>query len=164
MKSKVLILEVVFLVLNLTTNAQKAIPATGGDASSAAGSVSYSVGQVVYTTDTAVTGTVARGVQQPYEIMVATAIANTEDILLDFLAYPNPVQDNLRLKTGKRDFENLYYQLLDAKGTLLKNEKITGTETLINMSGYPPAIYFLKVIYRGGTSSQEMKVFKIIKK
>ena len=164
MKNRVLILAFVFLALTLNTNAQEAILTTGGDASSTTGSVSYSVGQIVYTTNTGATGSVAQGVQQPYEISISTAIKNTKDILLDFKAYPNPVRDNLRLRTGNRNFDNLYYQLLDIKGNLLKQEKISDSETLINMSGFPSATYLLKVIYTKDSSSQEMKLFKIIKR
>ena len=151
-------------LLSFSGFAQEAILTSGGDASSTTGTVSYSVGQMVYTTNTGTTGTVAQGVQQPYEISVAIAIENTDDILLDFKVYPNPVRDILRLKTGERNIENIYYQLLDVKGNLLQNGKIRDAETLINMSGFPSATYLLKVICTGDSASQEMKLFKIIKR
>ena len=57
--------------------AQEAIPTSGGDASSNKGSVSYSVGQIVYSSNTATNGTVTQGVQQAYEIYVTTGIEET---------------------------------------------------------------------------------------
>ena len=50
------------------TQAQEAVATAGGDASGTNGNVSYTVGQVVYTTNTGTTGSVAQGVQQPFEI------------------------------------------------------------------------------------------------
>jgi hypothetical protein len=45
-------------------------PQAGGEATGSGGSVSYSVGQVVYTTNTGINGSVAQGVQQPYEFQM----------------------------------------------------------------------------------------------
>lgn len=53
-----------------TAQAQQATTATGGNASGSGGPVAYSVGQVVYTTNTSSNGSVAQGVQQPYEISI----------------------------------------------------------------------------------------------
>ncbi len=47
-------------------HAQEATLASGGNATGSGGSVSYSVGQVVYTTNIGTTGSVAQGVQQAY--------------------------------------------------------------------------------------------------
>jgi hypothetical protein len=59
-------------------HAQSTIPATGGNAAGNGGSVSYTVGQIVYTTVSGTNGSVAQGVQQPYEISVVTGIENKE--------------------------------------------------------------------------------------
>jgi len=48
--------------------AQESVNAAGGNASGSGGTVSYTVGQVVYTTKTGTNGSVAEGVQQAYEI------------------------------------------------------------------------------------------------
>ncbi len=164
MKIRLFFTVILATLLTLNGFAQEAVLTSGGDVSSTNGSVSYSVGQMVYTTITGTDGSVAQGVQQPYEISVSTAIKNTEDILLEFKAYPNPVTDNLRLYAGKHDINDMYYQLLDIKGKVLENKKIISIESLINMSGLPHGTYFVKVTYRSDISSDEMKVFKIIKK
>ena len=75
--------------------AQNAIPASGANGSGAGGTISYTVGQVVYTTSTGTMGSVAQGVQQPYEISVVTSLEEAKDFSLEFVVYPNPATDFL---------------------------------------------------------------------
>lgn len=152
-----------------TLMAQETIPATGGNASGSGGTVSYSVGQVVYTTNTGTNGSVAQGVQQPFEISVVTGIEQTA-INLAISAYPNPTTDYLVLKIENYDNGNLSYQLFDMQGKLLENKKVTGNETSIDMSKLVPATYFVKVYAVGRNDrtgvtegNKEVKTFKIIK-
>jgi hypothetical protein len=143
-----------------TIQAQNGIPASGGNASGSGGTVSYSVGQVVYTTNTSITsGSVAQGVQQPFEISVITAIEQAEDITLVCSVYPNPASDFLILKVENYDKESLSYKLIDSNGKLLESKKVTGNETIISMANLLPNLYFLKVV----DNQKEIKTFKIIK-
>lgn len=161
MRQKKLKLSAILLLgLGLTgLHAQEAIPATGGDASGSGGSVSYSVGQVVYTTSTGANGSVAQGVQQPFEISIVTVIEETKGITLQCEAYPNPTTDFVKLKVENYKTENLTYQIFDISGKLLENKKIEGNETSIVMSNLVPSTYFLKVIQ----GNKKIKTFKIIK-
>jgi hypothetical protein len=102
---------------------------------------------------------VAQGVQQPYEILVVTAIEEAKGINLSVMAYPNPTTDYLQLKVESEKLKDLSFQLYDMNGKLLQNEKLTGTETQINMSNYVPSTYFIRVI----NGNQSIKEFKIIK-
>ena len=148
------------LGLGLTgLQAQESVNATGGNASGSGGSASYSVGQVVYTTNTGTNGSVAQGVQQPYEILVVTAIEEAKGINLSVSAYPNPTTDYLTLEVKDFELSTLYFQLYDMNGKLLQSEKITGNQTNIVMSNLLPATYFIKVIQ----GNKEVKTFKIIK-
>jgi len=79
--------------------AQETVPATGGDATGSGGSSSYTIGQVVSTTNTGSAGSVAFGVQQNYEISTITGIEITE-INLELVAYPNPTNNDLTLNIG----------------------------------------------------------------
>ena len=162
MRHKKLKLSAVLLLgLGLTgLQAQTSINATGGNASGSGGSASYSVGQVVYTTNTGTNGSVAQGVQQPFEISVVTAIEEAKGINLSVSAYPNPTTDYLTLEVKEYELSNLHFQLYDMSGKLLQNEKITGNQTSIVMSNLVPATYFVKVT----ESNKEVKTFKIIKK
>jgi len=161
MRHKRLKLSAVLLLgLGLTgLQAQTSVNATGTNASGSGGTVSYSVGQVVYTTNTGASGSVAQGVQQPFEISVVTGLEEAKGINLSVTAYPNPTTDYLTLSISEFEISNLTYQLYDISGKLLQSEKITGNQTNIVMSNLVPANYFVKVI----AGNQLIKEFKIIK-
>jgi hypothetical protein len=161
MQHKQVKLSIILLLgLGLTDlQAQTATPATGGNASGSGGSVSYSIGQVVYSTNTSANGTVIQGVQQPFEISVVTGIEEAKGINLSVLAYPNPTTDYLTLEVKEFELSNLSFQLFDMNGKLLQSEKITGNQTSIVTSNLVPAMYFVKVIQ----NQKEVKTFKIIK-
>jgi hypothetical protein len=142
-----------------TTKAQNTSAASGSNATGSGGTLSYTVGQIVTTTNTGSNGTSAHGVQQPFEISVATGIKEELDITLDLVVYPNPSTDFLKLRIGDREFRNLRYQLFDINGNLLRNNKVEERETEISMNIYLPAIYFLKVTDK----DKVIKTFKIIK-
>ena len=151
---------VLLLGLGLTgLQAQESVNATGGDASGSGGTVSYSVGQVVYTNNTGTNGSVAQGVQQAFEISVVTGLEEAKGINFLVMAYPNPTTDYLTLRIDEFEISNLSYQLYDINGKLLQNEKITSDQTSIVMSNLLPATYFVKVIQ----GNKEVKTFKIIK-
>jgi len=139
--------------------AQTSIHTAGWNASGNGGSVSNSVEQVVYTTHTGTNGSVAQGVQQPYEISVVTGIKKFKELNLFVSVYPNPATDYLTLDVKEFEFTNISFQLYDINGKLLQSEKIMGKQTSIVMSNLAPATYFVKVI----SGNQSIKEFKIIK-
>ena len=142
--------------------AQEGINVTGANASGSGGSASYTVGQMVYQTHTGTNGSVAEGVQQPYEISVVVGIEETNGIQLSVSAYPNPVADHLTLEVNVSttlNIQTMSYQLYDMNGQLLQNEKITSKQTSIMMNHLVPATYFVKVL----EGTKEIKIFKIIK-
>ena len=159
MLNKTLRLVMVFLFSSGLTSlhAQIAIPASGGNATGN-GTVSYSIGQVVYTVNTNL-GSVAQGVQQPYEISVITAIEDAKDISLVFSIYPNPTTDFLKLKVMNYDMENLSYWLYGVSGNLIETRKIIAGETQISMTNQLSGTYFLKIT----EGNKDIKTFKIIK-
>lgn len=151
---------ILFLGFGLTgLQAQTAVPTSGGDASGIGGSSSYSIGQIVYTTNIGASGSVAQGVQQPFEISVITGLKEAKDLNLSVLAYPNPTTYFLNLKVENYENTNLSYQLYDISGKLLEIKKITDNETRIAMNNLVPAIYFVKV----SQGNKDVKTFKIIK-
>lgn len=139
--------------------AQEVIPATGGNATGTGGTVSYSIGQIVYTKNTGTNGSALQGVQQPFEISVVTGIEETNCISLEIMVYPNPATDFVKLKIENYEVRNLRYQLYDINSSLLLDNKIENNETSIVMSNLLPATYFLKVTDK----SKVIKTFKIIK-
>ena len=149
-----------FLCIGITDiHAQESVLTSGGDATGSGGSASYSVGQIVYTSNTGTTGSVAQGVQQPFEISTVTAIEEAKNISLNCSAYPNPATNFLILKIENIELSTIYFQLFDITGKLLFNQKINSTETSIPMESMSSANYFLKIIQ----DNKEIKTFKIIK-
>jgi hypothetical protein len=96
----------------LTAQAQQVTTATGGDASGSGGTVAYSVGQIVYTTNTGTNGSVAQGVQQSYIISIVLGIEDNS-IKLELTAYPNPTTNFLTLNVGNAELSTLRFQLYD---------------------------------------------------
>jgi hypothetical protein len=139
--------------------AQQVVTTSGGNASGSGGSVSYSIGQIVYTTNANSNGSVAQGVQQPYEISVVTAIEEAKDINLICSVYPNPTTDFLTLKVMNYDNENLSYWLYDFNGNLLQNKKVEDNECNVSMQNLFSGTYILKVT----DNNKVIKTFKIIK-
>jgi hypothetical protein len=139
--------------------AQNVIPVSGGNATGSGGSVSYSIGQVAYSTNSGSNGSVAQGVQQPFEILVVTSIEKAKGISLEIVLYPNPATDFIMLKLENCEIEDLRYQLFDINGNLLLSNKVEGNETNIAMSNLVSATYFLKVT----DNKKVIKTFKIIK-
>ena len=157
---KKLIYLVVFAVSLTGLQAQESTTASGGEASGEGGTVSYTVGQVAYSTHTGTTGSVAEGIQQPYEISVVIGIEES-GINLNMAAYPNPVTDHLILNISDDSFiENRFTaSLYDMKGNVIKQQIIDNKETTIDMADQTAGIYFLKI----NSENQEIKTFKIIK-
>ena len=139
--------------------AQESFSATSGNATGIDGTISYTVGQVNYSTSIASNGTVAQGVQQPFEIMIVTSIDNIKDFGLECLIYPNPTTNFLTLYVENFSLPNLHSQLYNINGKLLQNKKVESKETFISMENLVPSTYFLKVI----NGNKEAKIFKIVK-
>ena len=148
----------IFIVCTFFSSAQEATLSSGGNASGANGSASYSIGQTIYTTHTGTNGSSAQGVQHPYEIYVTTGIEFTE-IDLSFTAYPNPATNTLNLSIENTTLDKLSYQLITSSGELVYDNTITSTLTSIDIAGLPNAIYFIRVM----RDTKLIKTFKVIK-
>jgi hypothetical protein len=157
---KIIISAILFLCFGMVVlQAQQVLTTSGGNASGSGGSVSYTVGQVVYTKNSGTNGSSAQGVQQPYEISVITGIEEAKDISLEIVVYPNPATDFIKLSIKNYEIENLRYQLYDINGSVLKDNKIDSNEITISIQDLRPSTYFVKVIQ----GKKEIKTFKIIK-
>ena len=160
MKKQVYYLIVIFLFCLGRIQAQEATLASGGDATGSGGSSSYSVGQIVYTTYTGSNGSMAQGVQQPFEISAVLGVDDHLGINLNLVAYPNPTTDFLNLAITDMNYKDLSYQLFDLNGRLLSNNKLLNSNTKIIMKQLSSAVYYLKII----KNQKPIKIFKIIKK
>ena len=159
MKKLLLLFVLCFSAFTIYAQTHESVNSTGGNATGTGGSVNYSAGQIVFTTHSGANGSVAEGVQQPYEISVVTAIPQSEDIQLILSVYPNPATDQVILSTGNSSASGFSFQLYDAAEKMIRSENISSNETPVGLSGLTASTYFLKVM----KNSKEMKTFKIIK-
>ena len=113
----------------------------------------------MFNTHPGTNGSVAEGVQQPYEISVVTGIEEVLGIDLVSSVFPNPTAGFLTLRVDDYLNMDLSYQLFDIGGRLLKNNKVTESETTIDMVRFSAGTYFLKII----DNNRDVKTFKIIK-
>jgi hypothetical protein len=157
-KSKPILLLAAGLLWAGLAQAQESANASGGDATGSGGTVAYSIGQVVYTTNSGSSGSVAQGVQHAYEIFTVGIEETTLNISL--IAFPNPTSENLTLQISDINNEKLAYQLFDIQGKLLSNGQVTAQQTQINTASLPSATYFIHVVNQ---ENKQVQSFKIIK-
>jgi hypothetical protein len=135
-----------------TANSQEALTSAGGSLKSVNGTISYTIGQLAYTTNIGANGFIVQGIQQPYEISVTYAGRT-------YTIYPNPTTNVLFIKVSGVINNPLTFRLLDLNAHLLESIQSILVETSINMNRYAASIYFLEVI----EGNKVIKTFKIIK-
>jgi len=150
-----------FLILctALPISAQKAVLATGSNATGSNGSASYSVGQIDFS-NKGTNNQMTEGVQQAYEITTLSALETAGSDKRDILLYPNPFKDFIFLDFTTNEYRNSDYQLFDSSGKVLKEDKIKESKSEFNFSDLPSAMYIIRVNQNG----KNIKTFKIIKK
>ena len=154
-----LILLITFFLLKITFFcAQKTVSASGGNAVGN-GSVNYSIGQLVITTNKAKSGSVTQGVQQSFELFTLVN-PGLKALTLKAVAYPNPTTSKIILSLSDNTFTKLTYAVFDIKGKLLLRGKVNENKTPIIMKNMPSGVYLLKV----HQNKKQLKIFKIIKK
>lgn len=158
MKIKKLLISIL-VISAFKVNAQETTTSSGGNATGTNGNISYTIGQTIYTTNTGTSGSVAQGVQQPFEIQAVLGIENF-NINLQMAVFPNPTTNWLQLDIKNYGFEKLNYQIFDINGKLVLENKISTETTTISMENLSTNIYLLKVL----DNNKEVKTFKIIKK
>jgi len=159
MNQKLLKLSLIFLfgICLTKISAQQTIATSGSNATGSGGLVSYTIGQVFYTTYTATAGSVAQGVQQAFDF--STLGIENNLINLALIAFPNPTSNMLTLKVKEYSLDNMYFQLYDIQGRILVHKKINTEATQIPMQNLAPATYFLRI----ANQNKILKIFKIIK-
>lgn len=137
--------------------AQSNTVSTGGEASGSGGTVSYSVGQIDYSSQSGSSGTVHQGLQQPLEFFNLSVHENQMDFAVRL--FPNPVIAELHIDLSEVNLDLLNYTLTDASGRLIDTQKIETDHIDINMSNLNRANYFLNFIKNG----KIMSSYQIVK-
>ena len=144
----------------MEAEAQYAIPASGGAATGTGGNVSYTIGQLWYTTIENNDATVFQGVQQPFEILEITGLPTMPGISLNASLFPNPADQYILIRLDDLPLNDLAYQLTDLQGKMLETGSITRNETTIPMSRLGASTYLVRITQNNAL----INVYKIIKK
>jgi hypothetical protein len=154
---KKLLITILCLFSGIVSYGQTSVNTAGGDVKNASGSVSYSIGQVAYTSVSNSNGSVSQGVQHAFEISTLSLEENKFNFTLN--AFPNPTTENLNLRVGNYKQEKLAYKLIDLEGKVISEASMHSEETTIEMKQLPVATYFVEVHNEG----KKVQTFKIIK-
>jgi len=137
--------------------AQERTTASGGDASSGSGSVSYSVGLVDFIAASGADGSISQGVQQPYELFSVGIEEWDNSFVIN--AYPNPTTSNLTISFGSFPIDGMSYELTDEAGRVLRRGTIESQETTLDILSLPVSGYFLNI----KQTDRLVRSYKIIK-
>jgi hypothetical protein len=146
-----------YFTIAFQVSAQQSVNSSGGDATGSGGSSAYSIGQVVYTSNSSATGTISQGVQQAYEIY-ALGIDNEKQDLILYL-YPNPTSQFITLDINTSDLQNYSVQLTDIHGKQILEIENLQSKTEMNINNLPTASYYLSLT----NGKSVIETFKIVK-
>ncbi len=147
-----------FTLLSGAISAQSALTAAGGDAIGDGGSLSYSLGQVVYTTIQSDAGYVCQGVQQSYEIIPLSTSAEVKNDLFAVL-YPNPSSGDVSLSWNRPLGEIFDLRVVSALGREMYQSKLSNQLSQLPLSDLASGVYFVYIY----DEDELMQSFKFIK-
>ena len=156
MKTKSLLILSIAFCATIQIQAQNNTVSAGADAEGSNGSISYSIGQVVYTSASGINGSINQGVQQPYDYDVITGIEHTE---IELNLYPNPTLGQVNLSIADSRTQEYSLSLFDASGRLImQNSQLNGLNSF-SMESYAAGAYTLSVFKK----EELVKSFRIIR-
>lgn len=160
MKKFFVILSISACLYCSTNNAfaQSGVHTSGGNASGTGGSVSYSVGQVFYSSQSGSNGALIQGVQQPFELVV-TEVKGAISSLVKCEAFPNPAVKDLKIRISGEMPEKASWKMVDVKGVTLLKGELNQAETLVSVANLPMATYTLQI----SSEKKDIQTFKVIK-
>lgn len=141
-----------------SAQAQTTTSTSGGEARDTRGTVSYTIGQTVYSSQTHPKGTVSEGVQQPITFKV---IAGESESSINLIAaYPNPATTSLTLKVVSPERTDYTCEMHDVRGRLVLTQEVLQELTPLPIEPLASGVFTLRVM-KAGTL---VKSFQIIKK
>lgn len=147
-----------FMFIGIVSFGQTSVNTSGGEVKNYSGSVSYSIGQVVYVSVANDNGSVSQGVQQAYQVSSAGILIADADFSLS--VFPNPTTNQIILEVGKYVNQALNYVLFDIEGKQIQANKVLDKQTNIDMSSLPTATYRMEV-YQANKQIQSFKILKV---
>lgn len=156
-KYRQLILTAFILFLGFSSRAQQNTVTAGGVSSGTGGSVTYSIGQIDFRSQTSANGNITQGLQQPYEIF-STGISTLEREL-NFSVFPNPTNGEITIQTTESLSNQTHFELFDGKGKRILKNRIFQQSSFLDLSEFASGSYFLTI----RDNQQGIKNFTIIK-
>jgi hypothetical protein len=154
MKTKHSIFIISFLTCALIAKSQNSVVVSGKAETSIYGSISFTIGQVLYT-QKGETYNFSEGNQQPYKI---NYIENKSNLHISI--YPNPSKDFIYFLVEDLNFNDLNFQLISITGKVFRSGKITNQKSFVRLNDLINGVYILKIL-RGTTEEINYKVLKI---
>ena len=141
---------------------QEIITGAGGDIQSSNGSsISYSLGQVAYTTISNAQRSFAEGVQQTYVLkVIPNPGSKTDGASIECIVFPNPTSNNVTINIANADLSGFQYLLYTSSRRLIKQDNIQANNTVISMVDLPSGAYLLTI---RNSKRNIMRIYKIIK-
>lgn len=135
------------LVLAQSVQLSPTVIASAGNYSEAGNiSLSWTLGEVAVTTLSQGDLVLTQGFQQSFLTEVGFAM---DPILWKIIAYPNPVNDELRIQFDVPDPTDFLVEIQDVTGRLLSQEQykqvFPGDVIPVNMSSYKEGMYFFRI-------------------
>jgi hypothetical protein len=145
------------VLLSNFSYAQQVLSSSGETGQNSSGSISYTLGELVITTQTNGTNAITQGFHQTQ--IIVTEIRELSDPCFSISVFPNPTNDFVTLKIEKGEIRNMEFILFDTHGKFLLKEIVTDTEQKVSFKQLNPGSYFIKVV----KDRTEIKTFKIVK-
>jgi len=141
---------------SLISFAQQNTVAAGANASSAEGSISYSIGQIDFSNVSSSSGSVNQGVQQPFEFFVSSVLEFGNEN--SFSIFPNPTNEILNISQSFFS-EKIEIRLLDMSGRIVLSDQLNAPQHQIDLRTLSQGVYNLTLI----KNNQILTSFKVIK-
>jgi hypothetical protein len=145
-----------FLFAPILAGAQTATVASGGDAVSGSGSVSYSIGQIAVGNTTTPMASVNEGIQQPYEFFTVHIDEPLQDISISL--FPNPTLSEVVIQIPSSELD-LTASFFSSDGNLVQQIQLAGARTAVNMSDWSASTYLVQITNSKGNTA----AYKLIK-
>lgn len=138
-----------------------AIVSGGSTTTNSYGSISYSIGQVRYSTIESSDASLYEGIQRPEsKVKEKNFDIEEESPLSTAKIFPNPFRDHFKIIIEKTLISNSSYKLYDLSGKIIHQGKMDQPITEVYPRNIPNAIYILQLTDLKGSNNS----FKIIKK
>mgnify|MGYP003335745616 CR=1 FL=1 len=159
MKTKNILALAVLLGMSVVAMSQSVVASVCADGGGVGGTMSLTVGEVVYqfgeSDDYCLTG----GVQGSYTVYASEGIAGIEPLPFEVQVFPNPVTDRLTVRVSDGE-ATLRCQLYSLGGALLATQPLAGGETEVAMGRYATGTYLLRCVDADGRQQN----FKVVKR